>query len=144
MRAKSVVSDSLGEDTGVGCHFRLQERFPTQQWNPRLICLLHWQVDSSPLAQLGSPKWKWKSLSRVRLFATPWTYSPWNSPGQNSGVGSLSLLQGILPTQGSRTAGGFFPSWAIVASLVAQRIGVWGAQMSQACVVGLSRPTVCT
>ena len=30
----------------------------------------------------------------------PW-YSPWNSPGQNTGLGSLSLLQGIFPTQGS-------------------------------------------
>ena len=30
---------------------------------------------------------------------TPWT-SLWNSPGQNTGVGSLSLLQGIFPTQG--------------------------------------------
>jgi len=28
-------------------------------------------------------------------------YSAWNSPGQNTGVGSLSLLQGIFPTQGS-------------------------------------------
>ena len=28
-------------------------------------------------------------------------YSPWNSPGQNTGLGSLSLLQGIFPTQGS-------------------------------------------
>ena len=28
-------------------------------------------------------------------------YSPWNSPGQNARVGSLSLLQGIFPTQGS-------------------------------------------
>ena len=27
--------------------------------------------------------------------------SPWNSPGQNTGVGSLSLLQGIFPTQES-------------------------------------------
>jgi len=27
-------------------------------------------------------------------------YSPWNSPGQNTGVGSLSLLQGIFPIQG--------------------------------------------
>src|SRR5574340_631081 len=27
-------------------------------------------------------------------------YSPWNSPGQNTGVGSLSLLQWILRTQG--------------------------------------------
>ena len=26
---------------------------------------------------------------------------PWNSPGQKTGVGSLSLLQGIFPTQGS-------------------------------------------
>ena len=28
-------------------------------------------------------------------------YSPWNSPGQNTGVGNLSLLQGIFPNQGS-------------------------------------------
>ena len=28
-------------------------------------------------------------------------YSPWNSSGQNTGVGSLSLLQEIDPTQGS-------------------------------------------
>ena len=27
-------------------------------------------------------------------------HSPWNSPGQNTGVGSLSFLQGIFPTQG--------------------------------------------
>ena len=28
-------------------------------------------------------------------------YNPWNSSGQNTGVGSRSLLQGIFPTQGS-------------------------------------------
>ena len=28
-------------------------------------------------------------------------YSPWNSPGQSTGVGSWYLLQGIFPTQGS-------------------------------------------
>ena len=28
-------------------------------------------------------------------------HSPWNSPGQNTGVGSLSLFQRIFPTQGS-------------------------------------------
>ena len=27
-------------------------------------------------------------------------YSLWNSPGQNTGVGSLTLLQGIFPAQG--------------------------------------------
>ena len=31
----------------------------------------------------------------------PRRYSPWNSPGQNTGMKSLSLLQGIFPTQGS-------------------------------------------
>ena len=28
-------------------------------------------------------------------------HSPWNSPGQNTGVGSVSILQGIFPNQGS-------------------------------------------
>ena len=28
-------------------------------------------------------------------------HEPWNSPGQNTGVGSLSFLQRIFPTQGS-------------------------------------------
>ena len=45
------------------------------------------------------------SLSCVQLFATPWTVQfPWtvqNSPGQNTGVGSVSLLQEIFPTQWS-------------------------------------------
>ena len=31
-------------------------------------------------------------------------YSPWNSPGKNTGVGSQSLLQGIFPTQGLNTS----------------------------------------
>ena len=30
-------------------------------------------------------------------------YSPWNSPGQNTGVSTLSLLQGIFPIQGSNS-----------------------------------------
>ena len=43
-------------------------------------------------------------------------YSPWNSPRQNTGVGSLSLLQGIFPTQGSNPGllhcRWIFTSWA--------------------------------
>ena len=27
-------------------------------------------------------------------------YSPWNSPGKNTGVGRYSIMQGIFPTQG--------------------------------------------
>ena len=43
-----------------------------------------------------------KSQSRSVVSNSSWPtvlYSPWNSPGQNTGVGSLSFLQGILPTQ---------------------------------------------
>ena len=29
-------------------------------------------------------------------------HSPWNTPGQNTGVGTLSLLQAIFPTQRSQ------------------------------------------
>ena len=51
-------------------------------------------------------------------FVRPYgLYSPWNSPGKNTGVGSCSLLLAIFPTQGSKqiscTAGGFLISWAI-------------------------------
>ena len=51
-------------------------------------------------------KVKVKSLSRVRLFATPWPVTctrplcPWDSPGKNTGVGFHFLLQGIFLTQG--------------------------------------------
>ena len=41
----------------------------------------------------------WKSLSCVRLFVTHGLFSPWNSPGQNTGVGNHSLLQGVFSTQ---------------------------------------------
>ena len=48
-------------------------------------------------------KVKWReSLSVVSNSLRPQgLYSPWNSLGQNTGVGSLSVLQGIYPTQGS-------------------------------------------
>ena len=47
--------------------------------------------------------WEWsESRSVVSDSLRPrGLYSPWNSPGQNTGVGGLSLLQGIFPTQGS-------------------------------------------
>ena len=53
-------------------------------------------------------------------------YSPWNSSGLNTGVGSLSLLQGIFSprdwTQVSHIAGGFFTSW--VTSVLATQSGL--------------------
>ena len=47
-------------------------------------------------------KSKSESLSVVSNSLPPHgLYSSWNSPGQDIGVGSLSLLQRIFPTQGS-------------------------------------------
>ena len=45
----------------------------------------------------------WKESEKVAQSCPTLRYPmdymcPWNSPGQNTGVGSLSLLQGILPT----------------------------------------------
>ena len=48
--------DSLGKNTGVGCHSLLQSIFPTQGLNPGLLYLLHGQVGSLPLASPGKPK----------------------------------------------------------------------------------------
>ena len=43
-------------------------------------------------------------FSSIQLFATLWTSLPdscsWDSPGKNTGVGCLALLQGNIPTQG--------------------------------------------
>ena len=51
----------------------------------------------------GADRVKSGSQSRSVMSNSLWShglYSPWNSPGQNSRVGSLSLLQRIFPTQG--------------------------------------------
>ena len=47
--------DFLGKNIGVDCHALLQEIFLTQGSKLRLLCLLHWQADSSSLSHLGSP-----------------------------------------------------------------------------------------
>ena len=51
------------------------------------------------------PEWLWsesEGRSVVYDYLRPHgLYSLWNSTGQNTGVGSLSLLQGIFPTRGS-------------------------------------------
>ena len=61
------------------------------------------QTKSIILLQVYLPvtKWKWKLVSCVDSLQPHELYSPWNSPGQHIGVGSLSLLQWIFPTQGS-------------------------------------------
>ena len=61
-----------------------------------MVCVLFKRIK-----QNGERVW---SESHLIVSDSLWPhglYSPWNSPGQNTGVGSLSLLQGIFPTQGS-------------------------------------------
>ena len=50
----SVWEDSLGKNTGVGCHALIQGIFPSQGLNLSLLHLLHWQPGSLPLL----PPWK--------------------------------------------------------------------------------------
>ena len=50
-----------------------------------------------------SSTWRKQKKVKVKVVSDSlrrhWLYSPWHSPGQNTGVGSLSLLQEISPTQ---------------------------------------------
>ena len=61
--------------------------------------VVHFWWECKLVQLLLKTAWKWKLLSRVQLFVTAWTIQ--SSLGQNTGVGSLALLEGIFPTQGS-------------------------------------------
>ena len=53
-----------------------------------------------PIYLLPQSKHQSEKLSVVSNSLRPHElHSPWNSPGQKTGVGRLSLLQGIFPTQ---------------------------------------------
>ena len=45
---------SPGKNTGVGCRALFQKIFSTQGSKPHLLCLLHWQMGSLPLAPPGN------------------------------------------------------------------------------------------
>ena len=47
--------DSPAKNTGEGCCALLQGIFSAQGLNLHLLCLLHWQGDSLPLAPPGKP-----------------------------------------------------------------------------------------
>ena len=70
--------------------------FPQPRVKPRAPT---WQVDSL----LSEPPGKLKNTGKCKPLSHVQLYSPWNSPGQNTGVGSLSLLRGIFATPGRNT-----------------------------------------
>ena len=63
------------------------------------ICI-NMENDNVNKIEFRTPK-KVKVAQSCPTLCDPMDCNPWNSPGQNTRVGSLSLLQGILPTQGS-------------------------------------------
>ena len=74
----------------MGCHFLLQEIFLTQGLNPGLP---HCRQTLYCLSHQGRSE----SDSVVSNSLRPHgLHSPWNSPGQNTEVGSRSLFQGTL------------------------------------------------
>ena len=85
----SIHGNSPGKITGMDCHALLQGIFPTQGSNP------------------GFPHCRFPTLQADSFLSEP--------PGKpkNTGVGSLSHLQGIFLTRVSCIAGRFFTSCAI-------------------------------
>ena len=90
----SVHGDSPGKNTGLGCHALLQGIFPTQGLNPDLWpcrqILYHLSHQGSPpYAIRFSPV---QLLSRVQLFATPWTAARQASLSINKSRSLLKLM----------------------------------------------------
>ena len=71
--------DFSGKNTGVGCHVLLRGVFPTQESNLCLLYLLHWQVDSLPLAPpekaLVTHLIHKKQTQKVKKIFFIWQYS---------------------------------------------------------------------
>ena len=112
-QADSLSAEPQGKpkNTGVGSLALLQQILQTQELNwgllhcRQILYQLSYQVKWSESRSVMSDSFRPQGLS-----------SPWNSLGQNTGVGTPSLLQGIFPIQGSNPvshiAGRFFTSWA--------------------------------
>ena len=88
---------------GLTVHHQLQEFTQTHvRWVSDTIQPSHPLSSPSPPAlNLFQHQGLFQWVSSLRQVAKVLGFhSQWNSVGQNAGVGSLSLLQGIFPTQG--------------------------------------------
>ena len=91
--ARQLLSpwDFQGKDTRVGSNFLLQGIFMNQEWNPHLLCLLHWQVGSLPLVPPRKPL----LLSYMLTFHWPKKVT-WLSLVSSSGVLHPALGDRVL------------------------------------------------
>ena len=100
---------------GVGCHFLLRGFFLTPGLNLCLLCLLHWQVDSLPLAPPGKPR-RCPVQITVRLSGGGRA-----GRGQEEGrAGPNTWVLCCRETHGPRTSVGMFKKGV---SSVSQRVG---------------------
>ena len=93
--------DSPGKNTGVGCHFLLQcMKVKSESEVAQSYLTLRDPMDCSPPGSSIHGIFQARVLEWGAIAFSVWLYGPWNSPGQKTGVGCHSLLQGIFPTQG--------------------------------------------
>ena len=91
---------SPGQNTGVGSLSLLQGIFPTQGLNPGLP---HCRQILYQLSYQGSPTYSFssvQSLSRVCLFATPWTAArqPFLSITNSRSLLKLIFIESVMPS----------------------------------------------
>ena len=96
-------SNPSAQNTGMGSCSLLQGIFPTQGSNPGFP---HCRQILYQLSHQGRETLRYSSVQVSRSvvsnsFQPHGLHSPRNSPGQKTGVGCFSLLQGIFPNQGS-------------------------------------------
>jgi len=66
-------------------------------------CMSSFPFGADILSALYKPPVKVKVPQLCPTLWDPINYKPWNSPGQNTRVGSHSIHQGIFPTQRSKS-----------------------------------------
>ena len=110
----SVHGDSPGKNTGVGCYAFLQRIFLIQGSNSglpncrQILYCLSCQGNPGKLASGKPNKHEVKSLSRVRLFATPWTAA--DQAPQSMGFSRHEYWSGLLfPSPGDLPHPGIKP-----------------------------------
>ena len=124
----SVHEDSPGKNTGVGCHFLLQEIFPTQGLNPGLLhCrqTLYWLSYKGRSLYMYMCVYIYTRTYILFLFGhTIWLLGS-SSPGESSQPRDWTLI--------SHIAGRLFTNWATREDLAPQK----ESEVTQSC------PTLC-
>ena len=94
--------DSPGKNTGVGCHFLLQRIFPTQGWNPGLLCcrqilyhLSHQGSPSSHMWNLCASCIETKSTIQADEYWKLWARRSWGAGASLQVVFSMMDIEGL-------------------------------------------------